>query len=90
YQLFESLALGSHGVLRGVGAARFSALCGMACAWSCTPWLGYLLARHYELGAIGVWIAHTVELAVASLLLARHIERGSWQRKQAALRESFA
>jgi multidrug resistance protein, MATE family len=93
YQLFESLALGSHGVLRGVGAARFSAICGMACAWLCTPWLGYLLARHYELGAVGVWIAHTVELAVASLVLARYVERGSWQRArpgQDRLRESFA
>jgi MATE family multidrug resistance protein len=90
HQLFESLALGSHGVLRGVGAARFSALCAMACAWLCTPWLGYLLARHYELGAVGVWIAHTVEMAIVSLVLARHVERGSWRRRQATLRESFA
>ncbi len=89
-QLFESLALGSHGVLRGVGAARFSAMCAMACAWLCTPWLGYLLARHYELGAVGVWIAHTVELALASFVLARHVERGGWRRPRASLRESFA
>jgi MATE family multidrug resistance protein len=90
HQLFESLALGSHGVLRGVGAARFSAMCSLACAWLCTPWLGYLLARHFELGAVGVWIAHTVEMAIASFTLARYLERGAWQRVQGALRESMA
>jgi MATE family multidrug resistance protein len=90
HQLFDALALGSHGVLRGVGAARFSALCAMACAWLCTPWLGYLLARHYELGAVGAWIAHTLEVAAASFVLARYVERGSWQRAPASLHRSFA
>jgi len=90
HQLFQSLALGSHGVLRGVGAARFSAMCSLACAWLCTPWLGYLLARHLELGAAGVWIAHAVEMAIASFTLARYFERGSWQRTQGAPRESMA
>lgn len=90
HQRFESLALGSHGVLRDVGATRFSAICSLTCAWLCTPWLGYLLARYFELGAVGVWMAHTVEMAAASFLLARYVERGSWQRTPAVLRESLA
>jgi multidrug resistance protein, MATE family len=89
HQMFESLAMGSHGVLRGVGAARFSALCALGCAWLCTPWLGYLLARPLALGAIGVWLARTFEMVCASYILARHIDRGTWQRRnEPLLRES--
>ena len=78
HQVFESLAVSGHGLLRGVGATRLSALCALGCAWLCTPWLGYLLVRHYELGAVGAWLARSVELSCASLIGWRYIERGSW------------
>lgn len=79
HQLFESLAASGHGLLRGVGATRLSALCALGCAWLCTPWLGYVLVRGYELGAVGAWGARTFEMVVASLLVWRYIERGGWE-----------
>ncbi|MDB4991139.1 MAG: Multi antimicrobial extrusion protein [Myxococcaceae bacterium] len=79
HQVFESLAVSGHGLLRGVGATRVSALCALGCAWLCTPWLGYLLVRHFELGAVGAWMARAFELACASLIVWRYIERGSWR-----------
>ncbi|MDB4972466.1 MAG: Multi antimicrobial extrusion protein [Myxococcaceae bacterium] len=90
HQVFESLAASGHGLLRGVGATRVSALCALGCAWLCTPWLGYLLVRHYELGAVGAWIARAVELVCASLIVWRYIERGSWLPGIRALRYSSA
>ena len=80
HQLFEALAVTGHGVLRGVGASRLSALCALSCAWLCTPWLGYTLVRACELGALGAWIARCVELCLASFILWRSIERGDWER----------
>jgi MATE family multidrug resistance protein len=78
-QLVEALSLAGHGVLRGVGASRLSALCALGCAWLLTPWVGYLLIRVLELGAAGAWLARTFELACAAAILWRTIERGSWQ-----------
>jgi Na+-driven multidrug efflux pump len=95
-QLMEALALSGHGVLRGVGAARLSALCALCCAWLLTPWVGYVLVRALELGAAGAWIARSVELAVVSVIVWRTIERGSWRSVHAghgllpALRESHS
>ncbi|MET0340558.1 MAG: MATE family efflux transporter [Polyangiales bacterium] len=80
HQLLEAMAVTGHGVLRGVGAARLSALCALGCAWLCTPWLGYLLVRQLELGALGAWVARCVELCLASFIVWRAIERGSWAR----------
>lgn len=90
-QLFEAVALSGHGILRGVGAARLSALCALGCAWLLTPWVGYLLVRQLELGAVGAWIARSLELACASVIVWRAIERGSWSghgNAQLAPRES--
>lgn len=78
-QLVESLALAGHGVLRGVGAARLSALCALGCAWLVTPWVGYLFVRVLELGAIGAWLARAVELTLATAIVWRAIERGSYR-----------
>ena len=81
HQLFEAVALAGHGVLRGVGAARLSALCALACAWLCTPWLGVLFVRVLELGAVGAWLARSFEFACASIIVWRYIERGAWQKR---------
>jgi MATE family multidrug resistance protein len=78
HQVFESLAVCGHGLLRGVGATRVSAYCALGCAWLLTPWLGYVLVRGYELGAVGAWLARAIELACASLIVWRYIEKGSW------------
>ena len=77
-QLVEAVALAGHGVLRGVGAARLSALTALGCAWLLTPWLGYLLIRQLELGAVGAWIAHATEIACGALIVWRAIERGAF------------
>lgn len=79
-QLLEALALAGHGILRGVGAARLSALCALGCAWLVMPWVGYVLVRVLSLGALGAWLALGVELACASLIVWRTIERGTWAR----------
>lgn len=80
HQLFEAVALAGQGVLRGVGATRYTAFCALSCAWLCTPTVGYVLVRVWELGAVGAWLSLTVEMACCSLLVWRHVEGGAWQR----------
>jgi Na+-driven multidrug efflux pump len=74
----ESVTVAGHGVLRGVGAQRFSALCALVCAWSCTPVLGYLLTRVFGFGAAGGFLARTCEMALAGCLVWRHLEGDAW------------
>jgi MATE family multidrug resistance protein len=78
YLIFESVAVAGHGVLRGVGAQRFSALCALACAWLCTPLLTLLLTRWLGLGAPGGFMARACEMATASFFVWRHVERQGW------------
>jgi MATE family multidrug resistance protein len=78
YLLIESVTVAGHGVLRGVGAQRFSALCALACAWSCTPLLGYLFTRVLGFGAAGGFLARACEMALAGSLVWRHLDGNAW------------
>jgi MATE family multidrug resistance protein len=78
YLLIESVTVAGHGVLRGVGAQRYSALCALACAWSCTPLLGYLFTRVLDVGAAGGFLARAFEMALAGSLVWRHVEGNGW------------
>ncbi len=78
YLLVESVTVAGHGVLRGVGAQRFSALCALGCAWSCTPLLGYLFTRVLGAGAAGGFFARACEMALAGTLVWRHLAGDAW------------
>ncbi|MFT3921404.1 MAG: MATE family efflux transporter [Myxococcales bacterium] len=78
YLLLESVTVAGNGVLRGVGAQRFSALCALGCAWLCTPVLGYLFTRVLSVGAAGGFLARACEMALAGTLVWRHVDRNAW------------
>ena len=95
YLLIESVTVAGHGVLRGVGAQRFSALCALGCAWSCTPLLGYLFAHVLGVGAAGGFLARACEMALAGTFVWRHVDRNDWlevaeQSRRSVLRQSGA
>jgi MATE family multidrug resistance protein len=78
YLLLEAVTVAGHGVLRGVGAQRFSALCSLGCAWFCTPVLGFLFTRTLGIGAAGGFLARACEMALAASLVWRHLEQERW------------
>jgi len=95
YLLLESVTVAGHGVLRGVGAQRFSALCALGCAWSCTPLLGYLFTRVLGVGAAGGFLARACEMALAGTLVWRHVDHDGWREvaessRRAVLRQAGA
>jgi MATE family multidrug resistance protein len=91
YLVLEAVAVTGHGVLRGVGAQRYSALCALACAWSCTPLLSLSFTRALGVGAPGGFMARAFEMALVSTLLWRHVDRQGWlavaQRSRGSLLE---
>jgi MATE family multidrug resistance protein len=78
HQLLEAAVMAGHGVLRGVGAQRLSAVCAIGCAWVCLPLPAYLLTRALPWGAPGGWLARVIEAATALSFVWWQIERLGW------------
>lgn len=89
YLVFESITVAGHGVLRGVGAQRFSALCALGSAWLCTPLLGLLFTRVLSWGAPSGFMARACEMALTSTLVWRHLEREGWREQATRSRSSL-
>jgi MATE family multidrug resistance protein len=74
--------------LRGTGDVRVPAVIGVVCAWLITPPLTWWLAYRMELGALGGWLALSVDFTVLSVLLWWRLERGHWHGAAARSRET--
>jgi MATE family multidrug resistance protein len=64
HQWLEAAAIAGHGVLRGAGAQRLSAMCAIGCSWGCLPLPALLLTRVFTWGAPGGWLARVFEAVV--------------------------
>jgi MATE family multidrug resistance protein len=78
FQLFDAANIVTRGVLRGTGDVRFPAIAAIASAWLFLPPFTYLLGFKLGLGAVGGWLALTLEvLAIGGVLLWR-LEKRHW------------
>ena len=64
HQILEAAAIAGHGVLRGAGAQRLSAMCAIGCSWGCLPVPALVLTRVMMWGAPGGWLARVFEAVV--------------------------
>lgn len=78
HQWFEAATIAGHGVLRGVGAQRLSAVCAVGCAWVFLPVSALLLTRVFAWGAPGGWLARVIEVLATLALVWGFIERRDW------------
>jgi MATE family multidrug resistance protein len=79
FQVADGAAVVARGVLRGAGDVRYPAMLGIACAWTFTPPLAWVLGHELGLGALGGWIGLSAEILVLSALCWIRLERGSWK-----------
>jgi MATE family multidrug resistance protein len=75
HQPLEAAAIAGHGVLRGAGAQRLSAMCAIGCSWGCLPVPALVLTRVFMWGAPGGWLARVFEAVVTFALVWWQIAR---------------
>jgi len=80
----------ARGVLRGASDIRYAAIVGIATSWLTTPPLTWLFGVVFDLGAVGGWIAISVEIVVGAGLFWLRIVRGGWRPAAAAARRAMA
>jgi MATE family multidrug resistance protein len=78
HQVLEAAAIAGHGVLRGAGAQRLSAMCAIGCSWGCLPVPALVLTRVFMWGAPGGWLARVFEAVVTFGMVWWQIGRRGW------------
>lgn len=89
-QWFDATCTVGHGVLRGAGDQRFSAAAAVLCAWACTPTLGFWFARSLGWGAVGGWVALSVEMVIGTFVVWHRIQLKGWVRSAEQARRELA
>ena len=90
FQIFDAANIVARAVLRGTGDVRVPALLAIGSGWSFVPGLTWLLGIHYRLGAVGGWLALTVDISVGALLFWWRLGRGHWRPAAQRSRERLA
>lgn len=81
FQIFDAVAMTSHGALSGAGDTRFVMLAGVAGGWFLKLPLAWLFVIHADLGAAGAWIALSLEIAVLAAVYTHRVLGGRWMEK---------
>jgi MATE family multidrug resistance protein len=79
FQLFDAVDIVLRSVLRGTGDVQVPAIQAIASAWILIPALTYWLGLHLGLGALGGWLALTVNLIFGASFLVVRTLRGDWR-----------
>jgi len=87
FQLFDAANIVARSVLRGTGDVRLPALMGICSSWTFVPALTWFWGIRSSLGAVGGWLALTVDICVGACMFWWRLGRGHWLR---AARESRA
>jgi MATE family multidrug resistance protein len=69
FQVFDGAQVAGTGVLRGAADTRVPMIVALLGYWVCGLPIGYWLAFHAGMGAVGIWIGLSVGLAVVAVLL---------------------
>lgn len=80
FQPFTSLVQIMTNALQGAGDTKFPMYSTFIGIWGIRIGLGYLLAKYFSLGLIGVWGAYAFDVAVRGILLLVRFQKGEWQK----------
>jgi MATE family multidrug resistance protein len=78
FQIFDAANIVARAVLRGTGDVRVPALLAIGSGWSFVPGLTWFLGIHHGFGAVGGWLALTVDITVGASLFWWRLSRGHW------------
>ncbi|MEI9940305.1 MAG: MATE family efflux transporter [Pseudomonadota bacterium] len=78
FQVFDAANIVARAVLRGTGDVRVPALLAISSGWSFVPGLTWFWGIHHGFGAVGGWLALTVDISVGALLFWWRLGRGHW------------
>jgi len=78
FQIFDAANIVGRTVLRGAGDVRVPALLGICSGWTFIPALTWFWGVHRGLGAVGGWLALTVDICVGALFFWWRLTRGHW------------
>lgn len=79
FQIADAANMVARGALRGSGDVRFAAWIGITVAWLAQPPLAWTLGHVFGLGAVGAWLALTVDICTAAGILWWRLEREGWR-----------
>ena len=78
FQIFDAANIVARAVLRGTGDVRVPALLAICSGWSFVPGLTWFWGIRHGFGAVGGWLALTVDISVGALLFWWRLSRGHW------------
>ena len=90
FQLFDAANIVARAVLRGTGDVRVPALLAICSGWSFVPGLTWFWGIHHGFGAVGGWLALTVDISVGASLFWWRLSRGHWLRAARLSRQRLA
>ncbi|MEP7053115.1 MAG: MATE family efflux transporter [Pseudomonadota bacterium] len=90
FQFFDAANIVSRAVLRGTGDVRVPALAAVCSGWLFLPGLTWFWGMHHGLGAVGAWLALTVDICVSGLFFWWRLRRGDWLPAAREARERLA
>lgn len=80
FQPFTALVQIMTNALQGAGDTRFPMYSTFVGIWGIRIGAGYLLAKYFELGLIGVWCAYAFDVMLRGILLLGRYQKGAWQK----------
>ncbi len=78
FQFFDAANIVSRCVLRGTGDVRVPAVVAICSGWLFVPALTWFWGMHQGLGAVGGWLALTVDIMAGALFFWWRLGRGDW------------
>ncbi len=90
FQLFDAANIVARSVLRGTGDVRLPALMGICSAWTFVPALTWFWGIRSSLGAVGGWLALTVDICFGACMFWWRLGRGHWLPAARKSRERLA
>ena len=90
FQIFDAANIVARSVLRGTGDVRLPALFAICSGWCLVPALTWYWGIRRGLGAVGGWLALTVDLCVGAAFFWWRLRRGDWLRAARSSRERLA
>lgn len=79
FQIADAANMVARGTLRGSGDVRFAAWVGISVAWLAQPPLAWLLGHVFGLGAVGAWLALSVEICTGATIMWWRVEHEGWR-----------
>jgi MATE family multidrug resistance protein len=90
FQLFDAANIVARSVLRGTGDVRVPAILAICSGWTFVPALTWLLGMRLGFGAVGGWLALSVDICFGAILFWWRLGRGHWLPAARKSRERLA